>query len=241
MRVFGSEASIRDDQAIAIPFDLFGNGFILDDLILYTFMPADGIVDRALDQDELPVGDGISAFGIIDFARRETDRESCHHQRHDNFFPERAQDLEGHDGEHVRFCFDGLGIAGGKSSGGEEGVGVDEAQPLAARCGCSLVQGMGFTCPAWREVGAVDDVESRGSLLAFRQRAAGLHNQLTKDFRCSIGGAIIQNDDFKVGIILCEHGFHTGPNIPLFIAGGDANRDQRRIQWRRDGSTTISR
>jgi hypothetical protein len=69
MRVRATSVTIGNDQAIAIPFDLLGNGFVFHDLVLDAFMPADGIVDRAFDQDELSVGDGVPAVWVVDLAR----------------------------------------------------------------------------------------------------------------------------------------------------------------------------
>ena len=51
-------------------------------------------------------------LGIVDLARRKSDRKRGHHQRHNGLLPERAQDLEGHDREHVCFGFNSFGITG---------------------------------------------------------------------------------------------------------------------------------
>jgi hypothetical protein len=48
-----------------------------------------------------------------------------------------------------------------------------------------------------------------------------------------VGGAIIQNNHFEVWIILPQRGFDTGADIFFFVAGGDANRNQRRVGGRR--------
>jgi hypothetical protein len=60
---------------------------------------ADRIIDGALDQDELTVGNCIPALRVIHFTRRKADGEAGHHERHHNFFPERAHELECHNGK----------------------------------------------------------------------------------------------------------------------------------------------
>ena len=55
-----------------------------------------------------------------------------------------------------------------------------------------------------------------------------LHQQVMKNIRCRIAGAVIQHDDFEVRIILREDGFDTGANIPFLIARGNTDRDERR-------------
>ena len=96
---------------MSIPFDLFGNGFVFDDLVFHFFMSTDGVVDCAPNHDELSIGDCITGMWVVNFTRRESNRERGHHQRHDNFFPECANYLFVHGCEHVRFGFDGFGIA----------------------------------------------------------------------------------------------------------------------------------
>jgi hypothetical protein len=47
-----------------------------------------------------------------------------------------------------------------------------------------------------------------------------------------ISGAVIQNNDFDVGIILPKRGFNAVADIIFFVAGGDANGDERGGGWR---------
>jgi hypothetical protein len=77
-------------------------------------------------------------------------------------------------------------------------------------------------------------MEGMNSLL-YRHLTVELHGDLMKNFRGSIGRAIIQNNDFNVGIILREQTFHTSANVSLFIARGHTERDQRRVPRRRYG------
>ena len=112
MRVLNDLRPVRDDEAMTIPLDLFGDGFIFDDLVFDFFMSADGIVDCAPNHDELSICDCITSVWVVDLARGEADRERGHHERHDNFFPERAEDLFVHGGEHICLGFDGFGITG---------------------------------------------------------------------------------------------------------------------------------
>lgn len=71
-------------------------------------------------------------------------------------------------------------------------------------------------------------------LLHIRQQAVGLQSQLSKNFRGRVGGAVIQDDDLKVWIILRKHRRHTGADVARFVAGRDAHRNERRVgeAWR---------
>src|SRR6266540_3652474 len=79
-------------------------------------------------------------------------------------------------------------------------------------------------------------MECRSSLLplrVLRQQAVRLHSQLAKNLGSSICRTIIQNNDFKIWIILCEQGLHTAADVAFFITRRDTNRDHWRIRgWR---------
>jgi hypothetical protein len=64
--------AIRNNETIAIPLYLFRNGFIFHDLVFYFFMPADTL-NSALDHDELPICNCITAFGSLTLRENPTE------------------------------------------------------------------------------------------------------------------------------------------------------------------------
>ena len=66
--------AICNDQSMSIPFDLFRDGFVFHDLVFYSFMTTDGIINTALDQDKLSIGDGITTTGVIKLCEERSQR-----------------------------------------------------------------------------------------------------------------------------------------------------------------------
>ena len=115
-------------------------------------MPANLLVYRSLDQDELTVGDRIRLFGIIDSFGREPKRQPGEHQRQHNLLPEAAQLLVGHHREQIRLVLTCRPVGRAEHIGGGDRVGIHEAQPIPPGCCYPLHQGVRLARPARRQV-----------------------------------------------------------------------------------------
>ena len=186
--------------------------------------PPIAVVHRALDEEELPVGDCIRSPGVVDLAWRKTDRQRGHHQRQHGPFPEGQHDLSGHDGEQVGLGLYGFCVHRGQRARLEKGVRVHETQPLAPCCLRSLGQGVGLAGPTSGELRTVQYFQP-----VILSRVAA------KDLRRGIRRTVIQYDNLKFGIGLRQHGFHTAADVAPFVSRRDADRDQRGIVRRSAG------
>ena len=176
-------------------------------------MPADRIVDAALDQDELPVGDGILAARIIDLARRKPDRQPGEHQRQDGAFPESQHFLPGHDGEQVRAGLLRFGKDRGERLRPGEGIGIHKAQPIASGGLDSLEQGMRLAGPTGRELCAVEHLQPLipGGIAA-------------QDGGRGVRRAVVQHDQLEIRIGLGQQAFHTARGYCVLRCGPGRSR-----------------
>ena len=206
----GNLTAIRNDEAVASAFDQHGQVLVLDDGGLQLFVAANRIVDAALDEDELPVGDGILAAGVIDLAGGKPDRQPGENQRQDDALPESGDFLPGHNGEQVRVGL--LRHSKDRGEGGRkgEGIGIDEAEPVRAGEADSLEEGVRLAGPTGRKLGAVEHGQAGvagGAALQYLRRG--------------VGGAVVQDDQLEIGIGLGEQAVDTALDVAGLVAGRD--------------------
>src|ERR1700730_10661128 len=64
----------------------------------------------------------------------------------------------------------------------------------------------------------------------------GRESKLLHQVSGTIVGLIVQNDAFKMGIVLSKQGLQTGADALGFVSGGDQDRHQRTFFWNRSGA-----
>lgn len=193
-------------------FDTAAKTDVFDDLHAKRFETADLLVGFAVEEVEGSDADGvIFCFGVGDApGTGGPEAEYLEEAEDGGFVP--AMNDGGGDGDEV-VGVGGYGVGEGDADGGgvEENVGVGEEQVVGGGLAGGEGHGVGFSQPAGREFGDVEDAEF------FRV----LGGDGVDDCTGLVGAAVVDGDDVEVGVVLCEERVERGSNVGGFVAGGD--------------------
>lgn len=221
------------DVAFAAALNVAGEGDVFEDFAADGSVAADGEVGVALDQQELAVGGGDAAAGVVDFGRGVNARQLGEDEGHDEELGDAGGDLAGGVGEERCVVLLGFAEGAGEVAWVVKGVGVGEEEVGSASELGTGPAGVVFSGKAGGggvrvERGGVEEGDAGGVRFPFGGRHGGvLGGGLSGDVAGAVGGGVIDQNQLplaaegEAGFGLGEEGFEAGGEVGFFVAGGE--------------------
>jgi len=179
-------------------------------------MTSNGLVGCPAKEKELAVG-GAEGWGPAAHPVWQIEENEKMHKGDDETFAP-AFGLEvGPKGKQIGPFPDGKVDRLGKGDVREPGVGIDKNEEFTLGLLSQLMAGPGLTGPSRWEIFPADQANPRIPL-----------GPLPDDFGRAVGGVVIKDKDFKIGIVAVNQGAQAGSDSLLLVSGGNENGDAGR-------------